>query len=139
MKKINFFEVRSKPFSGSNYGNIYKKAYVTYKEICKKSKRRTYVRSKYFKGGKIFIAVFWGHLKEKRFNDRARRLKFYNCALELLTKSKIAPEEFFNTDTKEFFYRFYGRCKSNEKFIVQIKESGKKKEKQLISIFPLDK
>lgn len=60
-------------------------------------------------------------------------MKFYKCALELLRKSNLEPDIVY--EKTDVLYRFYGITKSNEKFIVQVKKSGKE-NKYLMSVFP---
>jgi len=110
----------------------------SYKRIKSKTKRTPYIRSRYFKKEKIFLNIFWSHLFKKSERDRVRRLKFYDCALELLGNSVHNPITRENYKKKdELLHRFYGVTKSGEKFVVQIKENKRTKRKDLISIFPI--
>ena len=105
---MSFFVVKSPPLSGTNYQEIYKSAKRIFKEKKSLSKRKWYVRSAYFKKQKIFFDYFWPHLMEKNLRDRARRLKFLPCGLELIEKSMCKPDEVKTTTQtkKELYYRF---------------------------------
>jgi len=76
-------------------------------------------------------------LFEKNERDRVRRLKYYNCGLDLLKNSVRNPSSYDNFNNKnELLHRFYGITKNDENFIVQIKENKRTKRKDLISIYP---
>lgn len=124
------------------YGDISPAAFHLYNQIKKRSKRRLYVRSAYFKKEKIFLELFWKHLTDKKnFKDKTRRVKYFACAIELIENSRFAPISKKNpNNSSEMLYRFYGVTADNELFCVQIKENIKKdktkKQKFLISTFP---
>ncbi len=123
--------------SGTDYAELYPKAYDIYKQIKRKSKRRPSIRSAYFNKAKIFLDYFWEHLHQKNASDRARRLKFYACAIDLVRNAKVEPLIERNPfKSNELLYRFAGLTKDNELFYVQIKESIKNDQKFLMSIFP---
>lgn len=104
-----------------------------------KTKRTPYVRSVYFKKEKIFLTIFWSHLHKKSEKDKTRRLKYFECAIDLIKNSKIEPTIKENPNSKtELLYRFLGRTSGGELFAVQIKMSKTNKKKYLISIFPLN-
>lgn len=131
------FQTKSKKLSGSKYGEIHKKAFDLYTTIKKQSKRRVYIRSAYFNKDKIFLSLFWSHLKEKHYPERARRLKYFACALELIRQTKFDPESKENVDkTSEILHRFMGITPDSEIFYVQIKENKRNGQKYLISVFP---
>lgn len=138
---MKVFKTKSVALAGTNYKEISKKAFVLYNGIRRKTKRRPYVRSAYFKKEKIFFDLFWNHLfKKKNWRDRLRRMKYFGCAVELLEKSHCEPVFKYNQGNPgEKLYRFYGNAKSNELFCVQIKENRKGKQKCLISVFPVDR
>lgn len=116
-----------------------KKAFGQYKVITGKSKRRPYVRSAYFKKQKIFLGLFWQHLREKNLRDKTRRVAFFPCAVELIQKTKQEPTSKENPNRKgEILHRFAGSTLNNEIFFVQIKEDRQSDQKWLISVFPLD-
>ena len=122
--------------SGTSYKDVYRKAIMIYNKIKSKSKRRPYVRSKYFNNEKVFLDYFWDHIRSKSFKDRTRRLKYYLCCLDLIRNSKTHPN--INTHSKESnekLYRFSGTTLNNNIFFVQIK-TNRKNQKFLISVFP---
>lgn len=95
------------------------------------------MRSKYFKKDKIFIKLFWGHLNQKPQRDKKRRLKYYECAIDLLRNSTFEPDTRQNPNGKhEIVHRFSGMTSVGELFFVQVKEDIRTDNKYLISIFP---
>ncbi len=136
---MQIYQVKTKKFTGTQYAEIYKKAFVIYKKIKSKTKRRPYIRSAYFDKEKIFLELFWQHLHEKlNFRDKARRVKYFACAIELIQNSKYEPSTKINPNKKsETLYRFSGVLNTGEIFYVQIKEE-KDGQKWLVSVFPKD-
>lgn len=134
------YKTKAKPFTGTNYKEISKKAFGLFRQIKKKSKRRPYIRSAYFNKEKIFLGLFWSHLYQKNYWDQARRMRFFECGLELILKSRFEPISKENPNKNdEILHRFSGITPSNEIFFVQIKEMKKNGQKWLISIFPVEK
>jgi len=134
------YKTKVKPLTGTNYKEISKKTLGFYKQIQKKSKRRPYIRSAYFNKEKIFLGLFWSHLYQKNYWDQTRRMRFFECGLELITKSRFEPISKENPNKNdEILHRFSGITPNNEIFFVQIKEVKKNSQKWLISIFPLEK
>lgn len=139
MKKIkmNVYKTKKQKIAGTNFKEVNKTAEIIFKQIKKRTKRTPYVRSKYFKNEKVFLNLFWSHLFEKHEKDRTRRLKFYDCALDLIRNSTYNPETRENFQKKdELLHRFHGVTKNKEEFVVQIKENKRTKRKDLISIYP---
>lgn len=133
------YQTKIPKLSGSKYSEVVKQARLLYRRIAKRTKRKAYVRSIYFKREKVFFDIFWLHLEEKSFRDRTRRLKFFSCAIELIKNSHYPPISKPNVDRKiEVLHRFTGISPTNEIFFVQIKENIKTKRKYLISVFPLE-
>ena len=62
---MKYFQVKNCKFSGSSYNEVYKKVWQEYLQERSKSKRRPYLKADYFNKEKIFIDIFWGHLKQK--------------------------------------------------------------------------
>ncbi len=123
--------------SGTSYSEVYKKAWQVYLTEKKKSRRRAYVRSAYFNKEKIFLDIFWSHLKQKKMKDRFRRLKFYQCAIELLKKCRNHPVTVQDDgNLVDVLHRFYGQTSDGEKFVVQIKENKRNRGKYFVSVFP---
>ena len=134
---MNYYQTKKKKLSGTSFYEIEKQAKRIFSQIKSKTKRTPHIRSKYFKKEKVFLNIFWKHLHEKHQKDKVRRLKFYDCALDLIRNSTYNPitrENFKKQD--ELLHRFLGITKSKEKFIVQIKENKRSKGKDLISIYP---
>lgn len=132
------YQVKADKLPGTDFREVRKKAYKFYLVIKHRSKRRPYIRSKYFKNNKIFLDVFWHHLFEKKSHkDQIRRMKFFHCAIELIKLSSIEPESKENPNKRsEILHRFTGNTTNKEIFYVQIKEDKKSGQKFLISIFP---
>lgn len=135
---MDIFKSKIPRIPGTDFHEVYGEAFSFYKKIKAGSRRRPYVRSAYFKKDKIFLKLFWHHLREKKnFRDKIRRLKYFPCAIELIKESKLQPTLKQNPNKKsEILYRFAGINQDNQLFFVQIKESKKTKNKWLISVFP---
>jgi hypothetical protein len=132
---MEIYRTKIKPVPGTNYSEVYPRAWALYKQIASKTKRRPYVRSAYFNKEKVFLDLFWEHVRQKNLRDRARRLKYYPCALDLIGYSRIRPSSQLNPMRKsEILHRFTG-IYMDKLFHVQIKEY-KSGEKHFISIFP---
>ncbi|MDA2936389.1 hypothetical protein MYX06_04195 [Patescibacteria group bacterium AH-259-L05] len=138
---MKFYQTKTKKLSGTTYREAYKKAIGFYKEIKSKTKRRPYVRSAYFNKEKIFLETFWHHLHEKKnFRDKARRVKYFPCAIELIEKSRHEPSSKENPNKRsEILHRFAGATKDKELFFVQIREDKRTGQKWLMSVFPFEK
>lgn len=125
--------------SGTSFSEVRKQADKIFNLIRSKSKRTPYIRSKYFKSDKVFLNLFWAHIFDKNEGDRVRRLKFYDCVLDLIKNSTCNPNTYDNFYKKdELLHKFEGITKNNEKFIVQIKENKRSKRKYFISVYPKD-
>ncbi|MDO8430482.1 MAG: hypothetical protein Q7S72_00620, partial [Candidatus Taylorbacteria bacterium] len=74
--KSQFYETKIKKLSGTSYDEVYPQAISIYKKLASKTKRRPYLRSKYFNKEKIFLDYFWTHIILKNRRDRTRRLKY---------------------------------------------------------------
>ncbi len=134
-----FYETKVKKLSGTSYKDVYPQALSIYKRICSKTKRRPYIRSKYFNKDKIFLDYFWDHIRTKNPNDRTRRLRYYECALGLIKNSNVEPITKTNPNkSSEKLHRFLGKTKSGELFYVQITEHTRTKNKHLMSVFPTE-
>jgi hypothetical protein len=123
-------------FAGTDYKEVSRKARLLYKEIRSKTKRKPYVRSVYFGKDKIFLDYFWQHLEEKKWQDRLRRLRYYACAIDLISYTRIAPTKKQNPNkNSEYVHRFKGVTTNKEVFFVQVVEK-KNGNKHFISVFP---
>lgn len=130
------YQTKSKKISGTSYGEIIKNAFVFFDEIKKKTKRRPYIRSAYFKKEKIFFDYFREHLFQKPSKERMIRLQYFKAACELIKNSKNKPIIKSNPNKQnETFYKFAGLTVEKEIFFVQIKED-KRKRKYFMSCFP---
>lgn len=134
------YKTKTEKLTGKNYPDLYKKALNLYKQIRRKTKRRPYVRSAYFKKDKIFLEIFWQHLHQKNWRDRKRRIRYFPCAIELIRHSRFDPESKDNpNDPSEILHRFTGITPSKNIFYVQIKEDKRNNQKHLLSMFPEQK
>lgn len=134
---MKIYKTTKKKLAGTNFKEINKQAKIIFDKVKKQTKRTPHIRSKYFRKEKIFITLFWTHLYKKSERDRIRRLKFFDCAIDLIRNSNFDPETRENFQKKdELLHRFYGETDSEEKFVVQIKEKKRTKRKDLISIYP---
>lgn len=138
---MQIFQTKTKKISGTNYRDVSKKAFKVYSEIKKGTKRRPYVRSAYFHKDKIFLELFWQRLYEKQnFRDKIRRMRYFNCAVELIKISKIKPISKENPNkSSEILHRFMGITAEKDLFCIQIKENKQTSQKWLISVFPFRK
>lgn len=133
------YQAKAKPLPGTNYKEIYQKAFGFYNALRKKTKRRPYVRSAYFGKDKIFLQFFWNHLHEKNFRDRTRRLKYFPCGIELIVNGRHDPRTIQTLEKpSELLHKFTGITKDGQIFFVQIKQEKKTGEKWLVSMFPED-
>lgn len=133
------YQAKAKPLPGTNYKEIYQKAFGFYNALRKKTKRRPYVRSAYFGKDKIFLQFFWNHLHEKNFRDRTRRLKYFPCGIELIVNSRHDPRTIQTLEKpSELLHKFTGITKDGQIFFVQIKQEKRTGEKWLVSMFPED-
>mgnify|MGYP001583040303 CR=1 FL=1 len=121
-----------------DYRRIYGMCQRIYKNIRSKSKRRPYVRSRFFDNEKIFLELFWVHLYDKNKKERISRLQYFLIALDLLKNSRCKPTSKENVNNKsELLHRFYGVTSQGEEFFVQIKENKHSGQKYFMSVFPV--
>jgi len=135
------YPTKSYKLSGSNFKEVKRNALIIYKKITSSTKRRPYVRSAYFrskgKKQKIFFDYFWVHLSQKSFKERAKRLKYFKAAIEVIRKSRDHPASEDNPHKRgELLHRFAGLTKDGELFYVQIKEDKRSGKKYFMSCFP---
>lgn len=134
---MEVFITKKQKLFGSSFKQVKKDALNIFRVVKSRTKRTPYIRSKYFRKEKVFLNIFWNHLYEKHEKDRVRRLRFFDCALDVIKNSTQSPttrENFKNKD--ELLHRFIGITMNKEKFVVQIKENKRTKRKDLISIYP---
>ncbi len=134
---MQYYQTKTGRTPGTDFREIYAKAYSFFKILKNKTKRKPHIRSVYFNKQKIFLDFFWEHMHNKNPRDRLRRLKYFSAAIELIQKTKIQPESSRNPNKKsEILHRFRGRTQDGYYFTVQIKELSKTSQKYLISLFP---
>jgi hypothetical protein len=133
---MKIYQSKFSKLSGTSYCEVEKKARELYKIEDKKTKRNTYVRSRYFNKEKIFLSLFWEHLNQKPRKQRKDRLRYYQCGLDLLRNSTFEPISKPNPNgSSEELHRFAGVTKDGDLFFVQIKEDLKTKKKYFMSVF----
>jgi hypothetical protein len=134
---VKVYQTKIKRLPGTDYREVYPKAFSIYKEIRAKTKRRPYLRSAYFNKEKVFIDYFWQHLWQKIWPDRFRRLKYYACAIDLIQNSRAEPVSKPNPNRpREILHRFAGLTPEKDLFHVQISEDTKTGRKDFTSVFP---
>ena len=133
----NPYRASTKPLRGSSWNEIAPQARHLLRFITRRTKRRPYIRSAYFRKDKIFFTYFWKHLGQRSHRQRAKRLRYLPCAIELIRHSRNEPELKENPNRHgEFLHRFYGVTPDGQTFVVQIKENKKTSRKELMSVFP---
>ena len=139
MPQIKYYHSKYDKLPGSKYAELTTATWRIYNDIRRRTNRKPYVRSAYFKKDKVFIDSFWTHLNQKPRRDRIRRIKYFQCGIDLLRNSRMIPESRPNPNGRnEIVHRFTGKTKSSEVFYVQIREN-RRGNKYLMSIFPDDK
>ena len=135
---MKVYRTRAKSLPGTRWAEVYKKAFLLYKQIRSRTKRRPYIKSAYFKKDKVFLELFWHHLHEKQnLRDKTRRLKYFSCSLDLIQNSTFEPVSKENPNNNgEILHRFAGTTADNDLFFVQIKEEKRSAKKWLMSCFP---
>lgn len=130
-------KTKASKYHGTHFDELNKKARADFKKITSRTKRKPYVRSAYFKKQKVFLKLFWEHLQQKNWKERARRLKYFACAIDLIKNTRFEPTSKQNPNkSNEILHRFAGLTKDDEIFYVQIKEDKKNDMKWFMSVFP---
>ncbi|GHU65499.1 hypothetical protein AGMMS49983_13310 [Clostridia bacterium] len=80
--------------------------------------------------------MFWIHLNQKNPSERRKRIAFVPCAIDLIVNSKVEPSVTGLDETKDVYYRFFGKTKSGQSFAVQIMKD-KKSNRYFMSCFPV--
>ncbi len=133
---MDIFKVKRGKIAGSEVKEVKKEALEVYKEIKNRTKRKPYIRSRYFNKQKIFFDYFWIHLTTKSRKIQTQRLKYLPCAIDLIIHSRNVPTSKENPNNRnEILHRFFGITRENEEFYVQIKEEKKTGAKYLMSVF----
>lgn len=138
---MNIFESKYSLLSGKTHKDAIRLARGIYSTIKKRNRRRQpYVRSMYFNGDKVFIALFWDHLAQKKQEEQTRRIRLYECSLELIRNNRFSPTTITDRQNGNILlHRFTGKTKEGQLFNVQIKQSKKSGRKDFISCFPINK
>lgn len=128
--------VKARILSGTSYSEVNHQARILYRDIERRTKRKPYVRSVYFKKDKIFFDLFWSHLHQKNPRDRMRRLRYFPVAVELIKKSRQKPVSEVNRHRlTEILHRFTGVTSDGHVFYVNIKENTRSHRKYFMSCF----
>ena len=135
---MKIYKTKAKKLAATNYEEAHRKARNYYDTLkhSKRTKKMPSVQSAFF-NQKILLDEFWKHLGQKNVQDRARRLKYFICGIELIKNSKCGPSSKENINKKtQILHRFMGSTSDNEIFYVQIREDKKTGKKYLMSIYP---
>lgn len=109
-----------------------------FRTLEKRTKRRPYIRSAYFQKEKVFFDYFWQHLQRKALPDRARRLRFFPCAIELVRKSRLEPQTYLSAGTPIMIQHvFFGETTEHQHFAVVVSHDKRRGTKQLLTCYPL--
>jgi len=136
----SYYLVKAPKITGRSYSDVVRKARRDYNSIAKRTNRNPYVRSPHFNKEKVFLNLFWQHVMQKHEGDRKKRLRYFNCAIELLEKSRVAPITKRNPNGRnELVHRFTGKTSTGEIFYVQVKEEIGSGRKYFMSVFPEQK
>lgn len=134
---IRPYHCKTKPLVGHRFVEIMPRARGVFRALQKQTKRRPYVRSTYFHRDKIFFDFFWQHLQQKSVVDRARRLKYLPCALEVLRKSRHDPVTFVDIRRPGIIkHEFVGVAPDGMRFSVVVQQDRGTDKKQLLSLYP---
>jgi len=125
----------------SNYRPILMKiALRIYRNLEAKTRRTVYVRSSsksYFQGQKIFLNLYFPHLKQKSPRIQVERLKFFEAGLDLVKNTPYEPTIKSNPNKpSEQVMRFWGETRGGKKFCVQVRVN-KRGNHYLMSTFPV--
>lgn len=135
--EITTYRCKAAPLRGHRFVDIMPQVRKEFRTLQKRTKRRPHVRSDYFKKNKIFFDYFWQHMQRKSVVDRARRLKYFPCALEVLRKSRHNPTTFVDINQPDIIkHEFVAIAPDGVRFSVIIQEDRKTDKKQLLSLYP---
>jgi hypothetical protein len=131
---VNYFKIKTPPFSGSSRQELFKKARRYYKDIITNPRRKPAVRCKVLGGEKVFLEMFWQYIGVKNAGDRGRRVAYFNCAIELIKNTNCKPSTKIDPNSKKENLQLGGITQTEQKFIVHIKRDGG--HYYLMSVFP---
>ncbi|MGI9028251.1 MAG: hypothetical protein ACR2FM_05445 [Candidatus Saccharimonadales bacterium] len=133
---MQVYKSKYSKIAGTSYQEVVSQARKEYNHIRKQTKRQPYVRSRYYKD-KVFIKLFWDHLYEKNRGDIERRLRYYDCAIDLLRNNVNQPISTASSDKANgISQRFIGKTTDGDIFYVQVKQNKRTGRKDFISLFP---
>jgi hypothetical protein len=132
-----YYQSKYDPIRGSSDKEIFYEARKIFRKYDNK-RRLPYVRSRYFEKQKVFLSMFWRHLNSKDPLERRRRIPFLLCAIDLIQNSPVGPVITNLDESKDVYYRFYGKTRSGNKFVVQVIKD-KKSNRYFMSCFPVKK
>lgn len=136
---LTLYRTITQPIRGSSWAEVAPQARHLLRSIARRTKRRPYIRSAYFRKDKVFLSYFWQHLSQKPYPEQLRRLRYLPCAIELIRKSRHRPTSKQNPNRPdEILHRFAGMTPDHQLFMVQIKESQQTDRKELMSVFPYE-
>lgn len=136
-KEIKAYRCKTASLTGHRFVDIMPQARRVFRTLQKQTKRRPYVRSPYFYKDKIFFDFFWQHMQQKSVIDRARRLKYLPCTLELMRNSRHDPVSFIDVNQPGIIkHEFLGTAPNGVRFAVIVQEDRKTDKKQLLSLYP---
>lgn len=132
------FVSQYKKRTATSHKEVYSSARNEYHRIERRNSRRMpYVRSAYFKKEKVFINIFWEHVKQKNYGEQAERLKYYNPAIDLIVnagqRDLVASHQI---EVNVLLYRFEGKTQDGYIYFVQLKQNLRTGRKDFMSVFP---
>ena len=131
------YQTNKKKLLGNRYSELRNRALTLFNQVKRRTKRKPYIRSVYFRRQKIFFDYFWPHLFQKRPQERIKRLRYFEAAIDLIKNSRNEPTSKQNPNKPtEIVHRFAGLTKDKELFYVQIKENKRSGRKYFMSCFP---
>jgi hypothetical protein len=133
----NAYQTKRGKLPGHRYSDVLKEARREYAAIERRTRRNPYIRSAYFDKQKVFTNLFWQHIMDKRIPARKQRLRYFNCAVELIENTRQPPITKRNPNGRnELVHRFTGITAEGTVFYVQIKEELGSGRKYFMSAFP---
>jgi hypothetical protein len=131
---MNYFKIKTLPFTGSSRQELFKKARRHYKNIITNPRRKPAVRCKVLGGEKVFLDMFWQYIGVKNSGDRGRRVAFFGCGIELIKNTNYKPETTTDPNSKQKYLQLGGVTPNGQKFVVHIKKDNK--HNYYMSVFP---
>ena len=140
IKPDQYWKVKAKPLPGSKLVVARSAFNKFFTKTFSGSKRKPYIRSKFFGKRKVFVHLFREHTYQKHRQEQIRRLKLFPAALDLIIHSTCKPlSKSHQTKSYLMLHRFYGRFSNGKAFAVQISENKKRSELFFLSVFEIKK